>query len=340
MLRMLEVDLLTSCPDPLWRQLPAGDKDHQGVRFQLGRNAPDSDICVVYHDIDRPTSVVSRSGRIVLVTVEPEILTSHYPQPFLDQFDAVLSFRQDLKHPAVYRSPPMIPWWVGVSGGHGQERKVNLVFEDLQKPLDPEEKRSACSLICSSLAYTPSHRARLAFVDQLCEQSTRVDRYGFGHRPIDDKWQALRDYRVHIGIENSSCPDYWTEKAADAFLSECFLVYWGCPNLADYFPEDAFACIDLGDVDAVAALLEQVCDEDFYMRRRPAILEAKRRVLERYNLFTSLAEQLPKIPQGDPCARQLKPQDWYQGSLKKRFKRRWKHYTSAAFRTATRIPQD
>ncbi len=329
---MLEVALLTSCPDPLWRQLPGGDKDHHGVRFLLEREPAECDLCVVYHDIDKPMSVACRSGLAVLVTVEPEILTSHYPQAFLDQFDAVLSFRQDLKHPAVYRCPPMIPWWVGVSGGHRQERRVNLVYEDLQKNIDPAEKRLACSVICSSLAYTANHRARLDFVNQLCDRSQQIDRFGFGHRPIDDKWQAMRDYRVHVGIENSSCPDYWTEKAADAFLSECLLVYWGCPNLEDYFPQDAFVRLDLGDVDGAVALLEEVCAKGFYERRRPAILEAKRLVLERYNLFTSLADQLPKISKGEPGIRQMKPQNWYQGSLRKRFKRRWKHYTGGALR--------
>lgn len=324
---MLDVSLLTSCPDPIWRQLPGGDKDHHGVRFHLAQDSSDTDICLVYHDLPRPVSITCRRGLAVLVTVEPDILTSHYPQAFIDQFDAVLSFRSDLKHPAVYRCPPMIPWWVGVSGGHSQERTANLVYEDLQKNIDPVEKNLACSVICSSLSYTPSHRARLEFVNRLCEQSAQVDRFGFGHRPIDDKWQALRDYRVHVGIENSSSPDYWTEKAADAFLSECFLVYWGCPNLEAYFPEDAYTYIDLNDVDAAVALLDEVCNESFYLRRRPAILEAKRLVLERYNLFTSLAEQLPQIPPKPASVRRLNPQNWYQGSLRKRIKRRWQHYT-------------
>jgi len=323
---MLEVCLQTSCPDPIWRQLPRRNKEHHGVRFNLEPDASETDICVVYHDIAKPLSIACRSGLAVLVTVEPEILTSHYPQAFIDQFDAVLSFRSDLKHPAVYRCQPMIPWWVGVSGGHSEARKVNLVYEDLQREIDPVQKDQACSVICSSLSYTPNHRARLEFVDHLCEKSTLVDRFGFGHRPVVDKWQALKGYRVHVGIENSSYPDYWTEKVADAFLSECFLVYWGCPNLEAYFPEEAFARIDLDDVDAAIELLQEASEQTFYLSRRPAILDAKHRVLERYNLFTSLANQLPEITPRPPGVRQLKPQNWYKGSLRKRLKRRWRHF--------------
>ncbi|MEM6552393.1 MAG: glycosyltransferase family 10 [Planctomycetota bacterium] len=319
---MLEVDLITNCRDPLERQLPGGDPVHHGVRFHLQRQHPASDICVVYHDVKYPCDVTCSSGLAVLITVEPEILKSFYPQAFLDQFDVVLTFRRDLKHPSVHHCPPMVPWWVGVSGGHEIERTVNLTYDDLARPLDPADKTHACSVIASSLAYTDSHRQRLAFVEALCARQPAIDRFGFGHRPIDDKWLALRDYRVHIGIENSNSPDYWTEKAADAFLSECFLVYWGCPNLSDYFPEQAFTRIDLNDVDSALELVEQASDERFYHERRPAILEAKRLVLERHNLFSMLAEKLPTLTPTGQTTRRIKPQDWYRGSLRKRLRNR------------------
>ncbi|MEM1212342.1 MAG: glycosyltransferase family 10 [Planctomycetota bacterium] len=331
---MSEADLITSCSDPLWRQLPGEDRTCGGVRFHLRRDRPTADLCVVYHDVEAPCAVACRSGGLVLVTVEPAILKSFYPQAFLDQFDAVLTFRRDLKHPGVHHAPPMIPWWVGVSGGHGVERTVNLTYDDLAQPRDPAEKTHACSVICSSLAYTDSHRRRLAFVEALCVRQPAIDRFGFGHRPIDDKWLALRDYRVHLGIENSSYPDYWTEKAADAFLSECFLVYWGCPNLGDYFPEEAFARIDLDDIDSAVALIEQASDPGFYAERRPAILEAKRRVLEQHNLFAALGERLPQLPLGEPVTRRVKPQDWYRGSLRKRLSKRLKYRRLAGSRSA------
>lgn len=319
---MLDVDFVTDCPDPLWRQLPGGDHEHAGCRYRLRPAEPRGDVCVVYHDVPEPVTVESRHGLIVLVTIEPEILTSFYPPAFLKQFDAVLTFRRDLKHPHVVVAPPMIPWWVGVSGGHDAERRVNLVYEDLQRPVPDHEKTRGCSVICSSLAHTPTHRARLSFVDELCERLPAIDRYGFGHRPVQDKWEALQHYRAHVAIENSSCPDYWTEKAGDAFLSESFLIYAGCPNLEDYFPPEAFARVDLNDVEAAVALVERVSDPGFYAERRDAIREAKRLVLEKYNLFTDLAGRLRSLERRPACRRRVCPQSWYRGSLRKRIRRR------------------
>ena len=46
-------------------------------------------------------------------------------------------------------------------------------------------------------------------------------------------------------MENAVIPDYWTEKIADCFLAWTLPIYYGCPNLEDYFPEKSFIRIDI-----------------------------------------------------------------------------------------------
>ena len=50
--------------------------------------------------------------------------------------------------------------------------------------------------------------------------------------------ESLFDSQYHICIENQSVGHYFTEKLIDAFLTETIPVYWGCPNIEDYFDVD------------------------------------------------------------------------------------------------------
>ena len=51
----------------------------------------------------------------------------------------------------------------------------------------------------------------------------------------------------HIAVENHIAPHHWTEKLSDSFLGYCLPFYIGCPNAADYFPEQSFIGLDIED---------------------------------------------------------------------------------------------
>jgi hypothetical protein len=41
----------------------------------------------------------------------------------------------------------------------------------------------------------------------------------------------------HVAVENSKHNNWYTEKIGDAFASKTVPIYWGCPNIGDYFDE-------------------------------------------------------------------------------------------------------
>jgi hypothetical protein len=47
-------------------------------------------------------------------------------------------------------------------------------------------------------------------------------------------WRSM----YHIAVENSRNNGYFTEKIIDAFLSKTIPIYWGCPNIHEYFNTD------------------------------------------------------------------------------------------------------
>lgn len=72
----------------------------------------------------------------------------------------------------------------------------------------------------------------------------KLDHFGNGSsNPIEFKEEALEDYMFSIIIENVSDSNYFTEKLIDSMVSYTIPIYWGCPNIGDFF--DTSGIIDL-----------------------------------------------------------------------------------------------
>ncbi len=52
---------------------------------------------------------------------------------------------------------------------------------------------------------------------------------------LGDKKEPLFDYQFHICVENSQQENYFTEKIIDCFITKTVPVYWGCPNIGNFF---------------------------------------------------------------------------------------------------------
>lgn len=89
-------------------------------------------------------------------------------------------------------------------------------------------------MIYSEKTSTVGHKLR----HKIAKEFPQVDLYGRGSpAPINLKEEALVDYRFSIVIENSRIDNYFTEKLVDCFLTGTVPIYWGCPNIGDYFEE-------------------------------------------------------------------------------------------------------
>lgn len=156
------------------------------------------------------------------------------------------------------------------------------------------EKPGRLSWVTSNLAMVAGHHKRLKFLETLRGQ-VDFDLYGRGFRPIPDKWQALAPYRYSIAFENSRERFYFTEKIMDCFVAETMPIYFGCPNILDFFPAESLVVID-PDAPDVFERIEEVVNSDLHLRNRDAIMEAKRLVLDEYNLFARLARFIRSAP--------------------------------------------
>lgn len=54
---------------------------------------------------------------------------------------------------------------------------------------------------------------------------------------------VMFDSQFHVSIENSQLKYYFTEKLLDCFRTKTVPIYWGCPNIGDYFNLDGMILV-------------------------------------------------------------------------------------------------
>jgi hypothetical protein len=295
---MITVKLMSRFPAAEWlRYFPGQEPAWGNCRFVFDNEARDYDWLVAYDDLPPARSGERRSMRVetlacaaantLLVTTEPSSIKV-YGRAFCAQFGHVLTSQEPwaLKHRSRIYSQPALHWFYGSGGGH-----YRTIDEMRAHP--PLEKTADLSTVGSSKQQKHTlHYRRYQFTQHIRAAIPEMDVYGRGYIPMPDKADALDRYRYHLAVENHYSLHHWTEKLADPFLGACLPFYAGCPNAADYFPPESFIALDINDPEAAVAILRAAIAADEYGKRLPAILEARRRVMEEYSLFAVLAREI------------------------------------------------
>jgi len=260
--------------------------------FIFDQQCREYDWLVVYDDL--PTSgserfpmwaekLPGRQENSLLITAEPSAI-KNYGRAFVNQFGWILSSQEPwaIKHPRVIHSQTGYIWFYGGSGERGS-------YDVLAKQ-SPPAKPSPISTVCSNKQMRHTlHHARYQFTQQLKARLPALEIFGQGVRPIDDKADALDPFQLHLAIENHICPHHWTEKLSDPFLGFCLPVYHGCPNALDYFPDDSYLPINIHHPDEALERITRALHDHEYKKRLPAIVEARRLILNEYALFPLVA---------------------------------------------------
>ncbi len=265
-------------PD-LRRQLPGQGDTWGSVRFIIDDIAEPCDVLVVLNQFYREVEI--DCGEVWQIIQEPPIDIFPWIFEGHETFDRIYSPWCPNPYDSRFRlSHGALPW------------HVDMTYNEL-KAFSPDEKYQNLSWITSNKKIMTGHRDRIRFLDRLTKSGVEFDLFGYGFKPIKKKYYGLGPYRYSMAIENYSGPHYWTEKIADCFLSWTMPIYYGCTNLADYFPRESFVQIDIKDP-MVLEIIKDVVKSDLYLKNREAIAEA-RLVLDEYQLFPFLAQQVGEI---------------------------------------------
>ncbi|MEJ2489545.1 MAG: glycosyltransferase family 10 [Sulfurovaceae bacterium] len=253
------------------KQLPSKNPKLGSCIFTFNALEKEYDWLVVIDDISR---IIPRRTEVLSCPKENTILITtepssitRYGNAFASQFEYLIT-NQDEKHLA---HPNAMRSQTGNLWFYGREYDTIIKTK-------PPKKTKKISTVCSNKQQ--------------------------GHTIPD----ALDDYEFHVAIENHYAKDVWTEKLADAFLGYCVPIYYGCPNVYDYFPKDSIILIDLNDFEGSIKKIQKVIEAPGeYERRLDAVIEARRRVIEEYNLLAMInkiieedeQKNLPKTLKGE-----------------------------------------
>jgi len=151
--------------------------------------------------------------------------------------------------------------------------------------LEPEStkiqnKSKLVSMIYSEKSFLPGHKVRHHLANNVIPKLFSVDFFGLGaNNPISRKSEGLSKYMFSIEVENCYLPNYFTEKILDCFAVGTVPIYFGCPNIDNFFNKSGILCFKSDeDLKNILPSLNQ----DLYNDLMPFIKENYDITMEKY----------------------------------------------------------
>lgn len=251
-----------------------------GYVFVTDPDCREYDWLVAYDELHRASErLACPREHTILVTAEPTSIKS-YSRAYTRQFGHLLTNRpfEAERHPHWHLGRGYYYWFIGRS------------YQACREPVAVEKNRVISACISAKKMGHTRHGDRFALMEALMKSVPGLDWFGRGVRSFGHKYEVLEPYRYHVVVENHIAPYHWSEKIADAFLGECLPFYAGDPLLGDVFPPESFIPIPIDDPAEAARIINAAIVTGEYEKRRSAILDAKRLVLERYNFWAQVID--------------------------------------------------
>ena len=271
-----------------------------GWVFTRDADCDDYDWLVVFDEIpDRDTGTIRNScetlacpkEHTILATWEPTSIKC-YTKAYARQFGELLTNRpwSAEKHPSYHLGRGYYRWLTGRTYPENATAKI-------------PPKTKLISAVCSAKAMKwTKHFARIQILKKLIAEVPGAEWYGHYIREFGKKFEVMDEYKYHVALENHIEKDYWTEKIADAFLCECLPFYAGAPNLDEVFPRESFIPIPIDDADKAISIIKSAIASNEYEKRRGAILEAKKLILEKYNFWAQTIEVIKAAEENEKAS--------------------------------------
>jgi hypothetical protein len=261
-------------------QTPGANGSWDALEFNLEGNK--CDILIVFNKPLTDINVTCRKGGRWLVIQEPPYQKNEYFRDYFKYFDLVISgFKMDGEFIHMNR-PALLPWHIGMD--YTELSKISV--EKLT------QKKDEVIWVTSTSNMNPGHEPRLNFLKALTESSLPFKAYGRGLIPISRKFDVIFPSKYGFAIENYSGEDYWTEKIGDVLLAWSMPFYYGCINMDKYFPKGSYLTIDINNPAKSIDMVKEAIKNNLWKENLEAIGEARDLVLNKYNFFPIVKNEL------------------------------------------------
>jgi hypothetical protein len=131
------------------------------------------------------------------------------------------------------------------------------------------QKSKLVSMIASTKIMCSGHAYRQDIANRY---KNKLDLFGRGHVELADKLNGLAEYCFSFSMENDNYSSNFTEKIADCFATATIPIFWGAPDIGDFFNTNGLILLEENfDIEMLSF--------DFYMSKIEAIKENHERVL-------------------------------------------------------------
>ena len=211
----------------------AGDNQSETPRFIQWDRTVSQDGPIFFtdkHILDVTDFAGDPRKKVALLIEPPSLNVNHYVDAFALRlnFDAILTFN--------------VKFW------ELDPEKI-LYFPVGGSWIAPElwglwGKTKNLSIITSQKHGAPGHQMRHWIASTYGE---RMDRWGRDYRPMTSKASALGPYHFSIVVESVRTPGYFSEKLIDCLAVGTTPIYWGAPDIGQWFDEKAIVQFATGD---------------------------------------------------------------------------------------------
>lgn len=177
-----------------------------------------------------------------------------------DKFDYILTYDENL----LKRSDKYIKYIVG-------QTRIDI------PNIYPKSK--FISMIASNKRMSVGHRYRHEIASFL-HNKYDVHMWGSGYKGFNDKMQPLADYYFTISVMNCKMNNYFTEVLVDNFMCGTVPIFWGCPNIDEYF--DINGIITFDTIEELDYILKNLTIDDYHNRMES--IKNNLITAEKYNL--------------------------------------------------------
>lgn len=206
----------------------------------------------IFNDYVPTLEELSLNPYNILLILEPNELFGLHDWAIgsASSFDCILTWSQKILDSC--QNAILLPW--GTTFLH-----KNYRFKELAVM----EKKFELSFICGHKNYTQGHKLRHTLFEKFKHIEIPVKKYYTTEEP---KEICFRNSMFHLAVENTRNQNYFTDKIVDAFLTNTIPIYWGCPNIGDFFDERGMIILD-SEEDFVS-LVNNLTEEDYYSRKK------------------------------------------------------------------------
>ena len=150
------------------------------------------------------------------------------------------------------------------------------------------EKKFQLSHVMSNKNFLPGHHLR----HQSKEIILKKRNYNLlfpESIPMEEKYKLFKNAMFHIAIENTKNINYISEKIIDCFMSYTIPIYWGCPNIEEYFNTDGIIFFETKE--QLNNILDNLTEKDYY-NRLSAVLENYEIANKKYAFYSDRVNEV------------------------------------------------